>query len=161
MDRAGAGGVLHLGQPHADRLRRAMTGLADSRRVAMKAIAFRKTRVLLVLAMAVAGLTLGGSVASAATATIDLCAVPGSATLTTGVTVPIWGFGGPGTPGDCTTATASLPGPQLAVTLSATETTTVTVNVTNALPAGHTISFEIPGITFDAGSTDAAPGATV
>src|SRR5262249_40868490 len=61
--------------------------------------------------------------------------------------------------GDCTTATASLPGPQLDVTLSATETTTVTFNVTNALPAGHSITFEIPGITFDAGPADVAPGA--
>ncbi|MCU1657511.1 MAG: Multicopper oxidase [Pseudonocardiales bacterium] len=37
----------------------------------------------------------------------------------------------------------------------------VTLNVTNALPAGHTISFEIPGVTFTAGATDAGPGSTV
>src|SRR5262249_29060881 len=77
------------------------------------------------------------------------------------VTVPIWGFGIPTTPGDCSTATASLPGPQLEVSLSATETTTVTFNITNALPAGHSITFEIPGITFDAGAADVAPGATL
>jgi FtsP/CotA-like multicopper oxidase with cupredoxin domain len=138
-----------------------MIGREESRRPAMHAIAVTKSRVLLVLAIVAAGLMLGGSTASAATVSIDLCAVPGNATLTGAVAVPIWGFGVPTTPGDCTTATASLPGPQLAVTLSATETTAVTFNVTNALPAGHSITFEIPGIAFAAGPTDAAPGATV
>jgi FtsP/CotA-like multicopper oxidase with cupredoxin domain len=38
---------------------------------------------------------------------------------------------------------------------------TVTVNVTNALPAGHTVSFELPGLDVAAGPTDAAVGATV
>jgi len=47
------------------------------------------------------------------------------------------------------------------MTLSATETTTVTFNITNALPAGHSITFEIPGITFDAGPADVDPGGTV
>ena len=126
----------------------------------MRAIAVTKSRILLVLAIIAAGLMLGGSGASAATVSINLCAVPGTATLTGAVTVPIWGFGVPTTPGDCTTATASLPGPQLPVTLSATETTTVTFNVTNALPAGHSITFEIPGITFDAGPASVGPGAT-
>jgi len=127
----------------------------------MRAIAVTKSRILLVLAVIAAGLMYGGSTASAATVSINLCAVPGTATLTGAVTVPIWGFGIPATPGDCTTAIAGLPGPPLDVTLSATETTTVTFNVTNALPAGHTITFEIPGITFDAGPADAAPGASV
>ena len=86
----------------------------------MRAIAVTTSRVLLVIATITAGLTLGGSAASAATVSIDLCALPGSATLTGAVTVPIWGFGIPTTPGDCSTATASLPGPQLDVTLSAT-----------------------------------------
>jgi FtsP/CotA-like multicopper oxidase with cupredoxin domain len=127
----------------------------------MRAIAVTKSRILLVLAIIVAGLMYGGSAASAATVSINLCALSGTATLTGAVTVPIWGFGIPASPGDCSTATASLPGPQLAVTLSATDTTTVTFNVTNALPAGHTITFEIPGITFDAGPADVAPGATL
>ena len=119
----------------------------------MRAIAVTKSRVLLVLAMVAAGLMLGGSAASAATGVdrplrgarqrhadrrVSRCRSGASAYRRR--------------PGDCATATASLPGPQLAVTLSATETTTVTFNVTNALPAGHTISFEIPGITFDAGA---------
>lgn len=132
----------------------------------MRAIAITKSRVtksrvLLVLAMIAAGLMFGGSAASAATVSINLCALPGTATLTGAATVPIWGFGIPTTPGDCSTATASLPGPQLDVTLSATETTTVTFNVTNALPAGHSITFEIPGITFDAGPADVDPGGTL
>ena len=37
----------------------------------------------------------------------------------------------------------------------------MTLNVTNALPAGHTLSFEIPGIDFAPGPTDADVGATV
>lgn len=127
----------------------------------MRAIAVTKSKVLLVLAMIAAGLMYGGSAASAATMSIDLCALPGTAALTGAVSVPIWGFGVPTTPGDCTTATASLPGPQLDVTLSATEPTTVTFHVTNALPAGHSITFEIPGITFDAGPADVDSGATL
>jgi len=133
----------------------------------MRAIAVTKSRVLLVLAIIAAGLMWGGS-AAAATKTIELCAKPGTIQLP-GVPTPppttIWGFGIPTTPGDCSTATASLPGPQLDVTLSATEATTVTFHVINALPAGHSITFEIPGITFDAafdaGPADAAPGASV
>jgi FtsP/CotA-like multicopper oxidase with cupredoxin domain len=127
----------------------------------MRAIAPKTSRVLVVLAVAATWLALGGSAASAATVSINLCAVPGTATLTGADTVPIWGFGIPTTPGDCSTATASLPGPLLSVTLSATETTTVTFAITNALPAGHTVTFEIPGIVFDPGPTDIAPGATV
>jgi FtsP/CotA-like multicopper oxidase with cupredoxin domain len=138
-----------------------MIGREDTRRPAMRAIAVTKSRILLVLAIIAAGLMWEGPPASAATQTIDLCALPGTAALTGSETVPIWGFGIPTTPGDCSTATASLPGPQLDVTLSATETTTVTFNVTNALPAGHSITFEIPGITFDAGPADAAPGDTL
>ena len=46
--------------------------------------------------------------------------------------------------------TVSLPGP----TLSVSEGDTVTIAVTNALPAGttdvpHALRFEVPGITFD------------
>jgi FtsP/CotA-like multicopper oxidase with cupredoxin domain len=52
---------------------------------------------------------------------------------------------------------AGLPGPVLTLD----EGDEVTINVTNALPAGHTISFEVPGISFDAGPTDAAVGETV
>jgi len=138
-----------------------MIGREDTRRPAMRAITVTTSRVLLLLAMIASGLMFGGSAASAATVSINLCALPGTATLTGAVTVPVWGFGIPTTPGDCSTATASLPGPQLDVTLSATEPTTVTFNVTNALPAGHSITFEIPGISFDAGPADVGPGGTL
>jgi FtsP/CotA-like multicopper oxidase with cupredoxin domain len=107
--------------------------------------------------MVSSGLTLAGSTASAAPVTIDLCALAGTAALTGSVTVPIWGFGLPTAPGDCTTAVAGLPGPQLTVN----EGDSVTIRVTNGLPAGHTISFEIPGISFSAGPTDAPAGTTV
>ena len=84
----------------------------------MRAFAVTKSRVLLVLAMIAAGLAWDGPDASAATTTINLCALPGTATLTGAVTVPIWGFGVPTTPGDCSTATARLPGPLLTITIS-------------------------------------------
>ena len=41
------------------------------------------------------------------------------------------------------------------------ENDSVTINVTNALPSGHTISVEAPGLSFDAGASDAAVGGTV
>ena len=133
-----------------------MSGEAKEK-LAMRAHAFKRTRALLVLAVVSAGLALTSSVASAAPVSVNLCAVPGSATLTGSVTVPIWGFGVPTTPGDCSTATASLPGP----VLTANQGDSVTITVTNALPAGHTLSFEVPGISFDAGPVNAASGATV
>jgi FtsP/CotA-like multicopper oxidase with cupredoxin domain len=123
----------------------------------MRALAFKKTRALVVLVVTLAGLALTSSAASAAAVSIDLCAVQGTATLAGSVTVPIWGFGVPTTVGDCSTATASLPGPLL----TANEGDTVTVTVTNALPAGHTVRFEIPGIDFAAGPTDVAVGSTL
>jgi FtsP/CotA-like multicopper oxidase with cupredoxin domain len=132
-----------------------MSGGEAKERLPMRA--FKRTRALLVLLVTGAGLVLASSTAAAAPVTINLCAVPGNATLTGAVSVPIWGFGLPTTPGDCSTATATLPGP----VLSANEGDLVTVNVTNALPAGHTISFEAPGIAFDAGPVDAASGASV
>jgi FtsP/CotA-like multicopper oxidase with cupredoxin domain len=134
-----------------------MSGGEPKERLAMRALAFKRTRALLVLVVVSAGLALTSSTASAAPVTINLCAVTGTATLTGAVTVPIWGFGVPATPGDCSTATASLPGPVLSVN----EGDTVTVNVTNALPTGHTLSFDVPGINFDAGPTNAVVGATV
>jgi FtsP/CotA-like multicopper oxidase with cupredoxin domain len=116
----------------------------------------RLIRALFALVVISACLLAAGSSASAAPVTINLCAKPGTATLTGATTVPIWGFGIASTPGDCGTATASLPGP----VLEANELDTVTVNITNALPAGHTITFEIPGITFDPGPTEIAAGAS-
>jgi FtsP/CotA-like multicopper oxidase with cupredoxin domain len=124
----------------------------------MRAPTFQKaTRGLIVLVLAAAGLGLAGSGASAAPVTINLCAKDGTATVPGPVSVPVWGFGVPAVPGDCATATAGVPGPVLTVN----EGDTITISVTNALPAGHTLSFEIPGVDFAAGPTDASVGATV
>jgi FtsP/CotA-like multicopper oxidase with cupredoxin domain len=99
---------------------------------------------------AVATAALAGS-ASAAAVSIDLCATTGSAVLpgpSAPVTVTLWGFA----PGTClATGNATAPGPALTVD----EGDVVTVNVKNDL--NRTISFEIPGVTFDAGPSDAAP----
>ena len=112
-------------------------------------------RLALLAGLTLALVSLTGSSATAAPQTIDLCAVPGTATLTGSVTVPIWGFAL--NPGSCAGATAVLPGPMLDVH----EGDAVTINVTNALPAGHTLAFEIAGIDFAPGPSEAAVGATV
>jgi FtsP/CotA-like multicopper oxidase with cupredoxin domain len=108
------------------------------------------TRTLFAFIIAMSGLVLTGAPVLAAPVSIDLCALAGTVTMPDAVVVPIWGFGIPTTPGDCSNATASLPGPVLEVN----EGDTVTINLINDLPAGHTLEFEIPGITFDAGLTD-------
>jgi FtsP/CotA-like multicopper oxidase with cupredoxin domain len=127
-----------------------------SKFAAMKPRLPRLTKALLVPVMISATLVAAGSTASAAPVTINLCAKPGTATLTGAVTVPIWGFATTETPGDCAAPTAGLPGPQLVVN----EGDAITINITNGLAAGHTLTFEIPGITFDAGPTDIAPGSS-
>lgn len=117
----------------------------------------KKTGTMAALVLAAAAIIPAVGTASAAPVAIELCAVPGTVNLPGAAGVPIWGFGAPTTPGDCTTATAGLPGPAL----SANEGDTVTITVHNGLAAGHTISFEIPGVTFNPGPSDAAAGATV
>ncbi|WP_030439724.1 multicopper oxidase domain-containing protein [Actinoplanes subtropicus] len=103
----------------------------------------------LVLALVAVGVC-APSPASAAPVTITLCALPGTATMAGGANVPIWGFAtGCANPG--------LPGPVLSVTVG----DTVAITVTNALPAGHPLTFEAPGITFDPGPDSAPPGGTV
>jgi FtsP/CotA-like multicopper oxidase with cupredoxin domain len=148
-----------------------MTGGEDKEKPAMRVHAWKteptrggkpqiqKTikRAALVLILVAAGLGVTGSVASAAAVSIDLCATTGTATMADGVTVPIWGFGLTAAAGDCAGVTPSLPGPALSVN----DGDTVTISVTNALPAGHDLSFEIPGIAFDPGPVDAAVGTTV
>lgn len=107
-------------------------------------------RAALVLVLAAAGLGAGGSVASAAPVAISLCAVPGTSTPVGGVSIPIWGFAtGCASPG--------LPGPVLAVTVGEV----VALTITNALPSGHTVTFETPGIDFDPGPDSAPPGGSV
>jgi FtsP/CotA-like multicopper oxidase with cupredoxin domain len=123
----------------------------------MRTLVKNKFRALMALLVALAGLFSTGLPAMAAPVAIELCAVSGSVTLPGAVTVPIWGFGIPTTSGDCSTATASLPGPQLEVNVG----DTVTITVANDLPAGGPLSFEIPGITFNPGPVSAASGASV
>ena len=134
----------------------------------MRAIGNKKLRAWLALVVASAGLAvMNGSVASAAPVSIDLCATTGTLnplpTTDGSVAIPIWGFVAKGSLADCSdvTGTATLPGPQLNVA----EGSAVTINVTNDLPAAtapvHSISLEIPGITFTPGQTDAAVGDTV
>jgi FtsP/CotA-like multicopper oxidase with cupredoxin domain len=126
----------------------------------MRAIGNKKIRAWLALVVASAGLALTSSTASAAPQSIELCAKAGTLAplpLTAPLaTVPIWGFGIPTVPGNCGTATATLPGPVLNVNKG----DTVTVTLRNALAAGHTLSFEIPGMTFNPGATDVASGAS-
>ena len=125
--------------------------------LAMRTAAFRKIRALLVLAVVAAGLVVGGSTASAAPIAIDLCASNGTITMPDGVVVPVWGFVQTASCGANLVTGGNFPGAPLSVD----QGDMVTINVTNALPAGHTVRFEIPGIDFDPGGTDAAVGATV
>jgi FtsP/CotA-like multicopper oxidase with cupredoxin domain len=135
-----------------------MTGGEDKEKPAMRVHAGNITkRAALVLILVAAGLGVTGSVASAAPVSINLCATTGTATMADSVVVPIWGFGLTATAGDCAAVTPTLPGPVLSVNAG----DTVTLSVTNALPAGHPLSFEIPGIAFDAGPAEADVGATV
>jgi FtsP/CotA-like multicopper oxidase with cupredoxin domain len=123
----------------------------------MRKRAYRRVPQVLAL-LTLAWLAGGVTTASPANQTIDLCATTGTVTVPGNVAVPIWGFVDRGSAPDCSAVagTATLPGPELRVD----EGDTVTLNVTNAL-SGRTISVEIPGISFDAGSTDAAFGDTV
>jgi FtsP/CotA-like multicopper oxidase with cupredoxin domain len=111
----------------------------------------------------VASFAVAAPAASAAPVALELCATAGSVTLPgEPAAVPIWGFGVPTTPGDCATATPSLPGP--ALTLNQGDTVTLTLR--NNLPAGsgavtHALRFEIPGITLDPGPVTAAVGDVV
>jgi FtsP/CotA-like multicopper oxidase with cupredoxin domain len=91
---------------------------------------------------------------------VDLCATTGTVTMPGSVSVPVWGFVAKGVAADCSdvAGTATLPGQAI----EANEGDVVTINVTNALPAGHTISIDIPGVSFDPGlsTEEAAVGAT-
>lgn len=134
-----------------------MRSLRDDKAGPRSRFTTRWTRAGLVLVMVGAGLALAGSTASAAPVAIELCAKPGTVSLPGAPGTPIWGFGIPSTPGDCGTATASLPGPLLVVNVG----DTVTIDVGNALPAGRTLDLDIPGISLDPGPTTAPPGASV
>ena len=125
----------------------------------MHTFTMKKTSLLLVILIVLAGLTITGLRVLAAPVTIDLCASNGQITMPDGVVVNIWGFVQTSTCGPNLVNDTNFPGQPIAVF----EGDTVTINVTNALPTGtaavpHTISFEIPGIAFDPGPTDAAVG---
>jgi FtsP/CotA-like multicopper oxidase with cupredoxin domain len=122
----------------------------------MHATAARWSRALLAVVLAGTAIVLAGSTATAAAVSLNLCATTGTLTLPGSAGVAVWGFGTPTTPGDCSTATAGVPGPVLVVN----QGDTVTVNVTNAL-TGRDISFEAPGIGFDPGPATAGPGGTL
>ena len=124
----------------------------------MRKRAYRRVPQVLVL-LTVASLAGGVTIASPANQTIDLCATTGTVALPGTPAVPVWGFVHKGAAADCSdvAGTATIPGPVLSVG----ENDVVTVRVTNALPSGHTISVEVPGLSFDPGPTDAAVGATV
>jgi FtsP/CotA-like multicopper oxidase with cupredoxin domain len=107
----------------------------------MYTFARKSIRFLLALVLAVAGFALTGLHASAAPVTINLCASTGSITMPDSTSVPVWGF--VLNPGSCTAGlVTSLPGPVLEVHAG----DVVTVNLAGALPAGHTASVEIPGL---------------
>jgi FtsP/CotA-like multicopper oxidase with cupredoxin domain len=125
----------------------------------MRAMRNTKIRAWLALVVASTGLAvLTGPLASAAPVAINLCASDGQITMPGGVTVPVWGFVQTDDP--CQAGLVddtNFPGPVLSVD----EADVVTIEVENGLPPGHTISFEIPGVAFDPGPTDAVVGATV
>lgn len=125
----------------------------------MRATRNKKIRVWLALVVASTGLAaLTGSPASAAVVTVGLCASDGQITMPGGSLVPVWGFVQTGGPcvGSLVNDT-NFPGPVLSVD----EGDVVTIEVANALPAGHTISFEIPGVAFDPGPTEVTVGSTL
>ncbi len=103
-------------------------------------------RSLLAIVIAMGGLVLTRSQASAATISIPLCAVSGTANLTGSVNVPIWGFAL--NTGDCSTVTPSLPGPVLEFNSG----DDVTIQLTSAI-TDHTASFELPGLPIDSNCT--------
>jgi FtsP/CotA-like multicopper oxidase with cupredoxin domain len=135
-------------------------------RLAMRAPAFKKTRALLVLVVAAAALPLAGSMASAAPVAIDLCASNGQVTMPDSTVVDVWGFVQTASCGPNLVNDTNFPGAPLAVN----EGDVVTINITNALPPDpapvadppdHKVRFEIPGITFNPGATEAAVGDSV
>ncbi len=88
------------------------------------------------LAFGLAALALAAAPSFAQT-TVDLCATTGTAEVTTGVFVPIWGYVLGST---CTAGSATLPNP----VIRATAGETLTINLTNNLT--ETVSFFVPGV---------------
>ncbi len=116
----------------------------------MREFAFKRTRTLLAIVMATAGLAVGGSAAVAANVTVDLCASNGQVTMPDAVTVNVWGFVQTGSCGPNLVNDTNFMG----ATITVNQGDVVTLNVTNALPAGHALEIEIPGITLNPGPVD-------
>lgn len=99
------------------------------------------TRSLLAVVIAIGGLALASSRVSA-DQTIDLCASDGTITMPDSTIVDVWGFvlTGTCTPGlvDDTNFTGAV--------LDVNEGEVVTINLSSALPGGHTASFELAGL---------------
>jgi FtsP/CotA-like multicopper oxidase with cupredoxin domain len=100
-------------------------------------------RILLALAVAAGGLLLSGLPAAAAPVTINLCASSGTLTMPDSTVVNVWGFVlNPGTCAPGLVTAANFPGVVLEVNVG----DVVTINLSSALPAGHTASFELAGL---------------
>ncbi|MBI5352266.1 MAG: multicopper oxidase family protein [Chloroflexi bacterium] len=87
--------------------------------------------------------------AAAAAIPVELCAKPGSVLMADGATVTFWGYGIPTTSGDCSTATASLPGPQIYVDEGDVVTVTLYNGLTEAtsmLFPGQTMTPDLTGV---------------
>jgi len=101
-------------------------------------------------ALVLAVLALAAAAPSFAQTTVDLCATTGSVTMPDTTVVPIWGYADITGGGDCTTAVATLPGPEI----RATAGETLTINLTNNL--SQAVSFFVPGLR--AATVPATPG---
>jgi FtsP/CotA-like multicopper oxidase with cupredoxin domain len=130
-----------------------MTSGNDKERPAMRALAHRKTKVLIALAaaavLAVLPIASAPAVLSDPDVTIDLCATTGTLDLPGGVSVPVWGFteGTTCAPGD-----AQVPGPLVDVA----EGQIVQIVVHNNL--AEPVSLEVPGATIEEGAVEAPAG---
>jgi len=99
---------------------------------------FVTTGIRLVVFAALMIMVIGHATSAAAAAIpVELCAKPGSVLMPDGVSVTFWGYGIPSTPGDCSTATAALPGP----TIDVNEGDVVTVTLYNGLSETTSLLF--------------------
>jgi FtsP/CotA-like multicopper oxidase with cupredoxin domain len=118
--------------------------------------AIAKSKILALAALlGAATLAGGGPPSQAAAVSVDLCAIAGSVDLPGDTGVPVWGFVPRGVATNCSDAAVlTAPGgPQITVN----DGDSVTLTVTNALPGGRSMDFEIPGVT---GETTIASGTT-
>ena len=124
----------------------------------MRTSVHRGARVLLVLVLAVFGLTCVGGAASAATVAIELCAVPGTATLPGGGTVPDLGLRYADDPRQLRDGDARACPDRCSRSTRATWSRSPS---RTPCPPDMWCRSRFPGSTFDPGPTDAAPGGAV